>query len=46
MVREVGGEAKGKMHGGKYDNILIKLRIIIKLPVNPNIKLSLSIRGF
>ena len=41
MVREVGGEAKGKMHGGKYDNILIKLRIIIKLPVNPNIKLSL-----
>ena len=42
----MGGEAKGKMHGGKYDNILIKLRIIIKLPVNPNIKLSLSIRGF
>ena len=30
----MGGEAKGKMHGGKYDNILI---IIIKLPVNPNI---------
>ena len=44
--REVGGEAKGKMDDGKYDNILIKLRIIIKLPVNPNIKLSLSIRGF
>ena len=42
----MGGEAKGKMHGGKYDNILIKLRIIIKLPVNPNITLSLSIRGF
>ena len=42
----MGGEAKGKMHGGKYDNILIKLRIIIKLPVNPNIKLSLSIGGF
>ena len=41
----MGGEAKGKMHGGKY-NILIKLRIIINLPVNPNIKLSLSIRGF
>ena len=37
----MGGEAKGKMHGGKYDNILIKLRIIIKLPVNPNIKLYL-----
>ena len=42
----MGGEAKGKMHGGKYDNILTKLRIIIKLPVNLNIKLSLSIRGF
>ena len=42
----MGGEAKGKMHGGKYENILVKLRIIIKLPVNPNIKLSLSIRGF
>ena len=38
----MGGEAKGKMHGGKYENILVKLRIIIKLPVNPNIKLSLS----
>ena len=37
----MGGEAKGKMDGGKYDNILIKLRIIIKLPVNPNVKLSL-----
>ena len=42
----MGGEAKGKMHSGKYDNILIILRIIIKLPVNPNIKLSLPIRGF
>ena len=42
----MGGEAKGKMRGGKYDNILIKLRIIINLPVNPNIKLSLSIWGF
>ena len=43
--REVGGEAKGKMHGLKYDNVHIKLRIIIKLPVNPNITLSLSIQG-
>ena len=42
----MGGEAKWKMHGGKYDNILLKLRIIIKLPVNPNIKLPLSIQGF
>ena len=39
----MGGEAKGKMHGGKYDNILIKLRIIIKKSKH---KRSLSIRGF
>ena len=43
----MGGEAiKGKMHGGKYDNILIKLRIIIKLPVNPNIKFLYHCGGF
>ena len=48
MVREKRGGRGGQGEDacGKYDNILIKLRIIIKLPVNPNIKLSLSIRGF
>ena len=30
----------------KHDNVRIKLRIIIRFPVNPNITLSLSIRGF
>ena len=30
----------------KFDNVHIQLRIIIKLPVNPNITLFLSICGF
>ena len=37
----MGGEAKGKMHG-LYSMIIFTY----KLPVNPKITLSLSIRGF
>ena len=49
MVREKRGGRGGQGEDAwsiKYDNVHIKLRIIIKLPVNPNITLSLSIRGF
>ena len=49
MVREKRGGRGGQAEDAwsmKYDNVHIKLRIFIKLPVNPNITLSLSIRGF
>ena len=40
MVKEkrVGGEVQGKMPWSiKFDNVHMQLRIITKLPVNPNI---------
>ena len=43
MVREKRGGRGGQGEDAwsiKYDNVHIKLRIIIKLPVNPNITLS------
>ena len=43
---EVGGEAKGKMDGLESMIIYIQQRIIINLPVNPNITLFIFIRGF
>ena len=49
MVKKKRGRRRGQGEDAwsvKYDNVHIQLRIIIKLPVNPNITLSLSIRGF
>ena len=48
MVREKRGGRGGQGEDAwsiKFDNVHIQLRIIIKLPVNSNITLSLSMRG-
>ena len=49
MVKEKRGRRGGQGEDAwciKFDNVHIQLRIIIKLPVNPNITLFLSIHGF